>query len=292
MVSIETRSKRSEAVGWSACTRIVAAAMAVPEGSAGGAGERLRLPVLEAQIDVIGMAEAVQRIGRWAARRESRSVCICNAHSVVLSVHDARFRAAVSKADLATPDGAPVAWMLRRQGARDQARVSGPDLMLAYLAQAEQRGESIYLYGSTGDTLARLEAALRQSFPRLRIAGSHSPPFRALSREEDDAAVAHINASGAATVWVSLGCPKQELWMEAHRGRVRGVMIGVGAAFDFHAGTLRRAPPWMQQRGLEWLHRLLGEPRRLWKRYLVTNLLFVLYAARQFAFRRSRAPRT
>jgi len=138
--------------------------MAVPEGSAGGAGERLRLPVLEAQIDVIGMAEAVQRIGRWAARRESRSVCICNAHSVVLSVHDARFRAAVSKADLATPDGAPVAWMLRRQGARDQARVSGPDLMLAYLAQAEQRGESIYLYGSTGDTLARLEAALTERY--------------------------------------------------------------------------------------------------------------------------------
>ncbi len=125
-----------------------------------------------------------------------------------------------------------------------------------------------------------------KAFPDLQIAGTASPPFRALTEEEDEAEVARINASGAGTVWVSLGCPKQEKWMAQHKDRVQAVMIGVGAAFDYHAGTITRAPVWMQNTGLEWLHRLFSEPRRLWRRYLVTNTLFILLVTRQLLFGR------
>jgi len=180
---------------------------------------------------------------------------------------------------MATPDGAPIAWMLRRLGFPDQPRISGTDLMRAYLAQASQRAEPIFLFGGTEEALAALQRNLRAEFPALVIAGAISPPFRPITPEEDAAMVAQINASGARTVWVGLGCPKQEKWMLAHRGRVQAVMLGVGAAFDFISGTKARAPAWVQGLGLEWLHRLASEPGRLWKRYLVTNTLFVLGAA-------------
>ena len=239
------------------------------------------LPVLDVPIDVIAPAAAVQRIAAWARRRESRVVCICNAHSVVTARQDPAFMRVLREADMATPDGAPVAWMLRRQGAQGQVRVSGPDLMLDYLAHAAAVGESIFLYGSAPDTLERLQAALLARWPALHIAGAISPPFRLPSAAEDSRIVEQINASGAATVWVSLGCPKQEHWMAQHRHRVKAVMLGVGAAFDFHAGTVARAPTWMRERGLEWLHRLYSEPRRLGRRYATTNSLFVAGAVRQ-----------
>jgi N-acetylglucosaminyldiphosphoundecaprenol N-acetyl-beta-D-mannosaminyltransferase len=242
---------------------------------------RQTLPVLGAPIDVLSASTALQRISAWAQGHQSRYVCICNAHSVVTTRQDAAFAAAVAGADMATPDGAPVAWMLKRLGARQQTRVSGPDLMLDYCAHASRTGQSIYLFGSTPDTLAALKAELLRRWPALRIAGVESPPFRTPTADEDAASVQRINASGAGTVWVSLGCPKQELWMAAHRGRVQAVMVGVGAAFDFHAGTVARAPAWMRENGLEWLHRLVSEPGRLWKRYLVTNTAFVMGAARQ-----------
>jgi N-acetylglucosaminyldiphosphoundecaprenol N-acetyl-beta-D-mannosaminyltransferase len=156
--------------------------------------------------------------------------------------------------------------------------------MWKYCALAAHRGESIYLYGGEPETLGTLQRRLVQEFPGLRVAGAYSPPFRTLTAAEDATAVASINASGAGTVWVSLGCPKQETWMAAHRGRVNAVMIGVGAAFDYHAGTVRRAPLPVQRLGLEWLYRLISEPRRLWRRYLITNTLFVLGAARQLMF--------
>jgi N-acetylglucosaminyldiphosphoundecaprenol N-acetyl-beta-D-mannosaminyltransferase len=242
---------------------------------------RRTLPVLGAPIDVVTPDDAVQRIGGWAAARESRYVCICNAHSVVTAARDERFGTTIANADLTTPDGAPVAWMLRRQGASSQRRVSGPDLMLEYCEFAARSGESIFLYGSTPATLSALQAHLRQRWPGLRVAGAIAPPFRPATPEEDAADIERINASGAGTVWVSLGCPKQELWMAEHRGKVKAVMIGVGAAFEFHAGKVARAPLWMQSSGLEWLHRLIQEPRRLWLRYLVTNSFFMLGAAKQ-----------
>lgn len=243
--------------------------------------KRVRAPVLGASIDVVGWDNALSRISTWAAARESRYVCICNVHSVVTAGQDAAFGRIVEAADMATPDGAPVAKMLRILGFPDQQRINGPDLMWKYCEQAALRGESIYLYGGLPTTLKLLQQRLKAAFPGLIIAGAYSPPFRSATAEEDEVDVARINSSGAGTIWVSLGCPKQEQWMAAHRGRVKGVMIGVGAAFDYHAGTIKRAPKWMQNAGLEWLHRLCSEPRRLWKRYLVTNTIFLAKAMRQ-----------
>ena len=250
--------------------------------------------VLGVPIDAISWVNALAKIFQWALNKESRVVCICNVHSVVTASQDEAFGRVVHKADMVTPDGAPVAWMLRRLGHGGQQRINGPDLMWRYCEASQGMdcraavamkggadGLAIFLYGSSEETLAKLKVKLLTAFPALNIAGAISPPFRALSPDEDATIVAQINASGAGVVFVSLGCPKQELWMAAHRGRIRAVIIGVGAAFDYHAGTTKRAPKWMQDCGLEWLHRLVSEPRRLWKRYLVTNTLFVLGAARQ-----------
>ena len=237
--------------------------------------------VIGSPIDTVTWSQTLERLSGWAAAGQSRYVCICNVHSVVTARQDEVFSDVIRKADMATPDGAPVAWLMRRLGSLGQERINGPDLMWRYCAEAARRNESIYLYGGQQRTLDILQRTLLAHFPGLMIAGAYSPPFRALTPEEDTAVVEAINASGAGTVWVSLGCPKQEKWMAEHRGRINAVMIGVGAAFDYHAGTIQRAPRWMQRNGLEWLHRLCSEPRRLWKRYLVTNSLFIYYAGRQ-----------
>lgn len=242
---------------------------------------RERHDVIGAKIDAVYWGGAVATLLRWASARESRYVCACNVHSVVTAQRDGRLAASVRGADMVVPDGAPVAWLMRKSGVDAQQRVSGPDLMWRYFAAAAVYGESIFLLGGTADTLARLKARIEATFPGLRVIGTHSPPYRTLSVEEDSALVQLLNDSGATTIWVALGCPKQEIWMAEHRDRVRSVMIGVGAAFGFHAGTVRRAPAWMQRLSLEWLHRLLSEPRRLWRRYLTTNTLFIVAAARQ-----------
>ncbi|PTQ81042.1 N-acetylglucosaminyldiphosphoundecaprenol N-acetyl-beta-D-mannosaminyltransferase [Nitrosospira multiformis] len=247
--------------------------------------ERLTTTVLHTPIDVLTWVTAIGRIQHWAALRESRYVCICNVHSVVTATQDTFFQKVLYAADMATADGAPIAWMLRHRGFLQQQRINGPDLMWRYCEEAARRGESIYLYGSSPETLNALQDRLIKTFPRLKIAGAVSPPFRPLTDEEDQAEVARINNSGAGTVWVSLGCPKQEKWMASHKGRVNAVMIGVGAAFDYHAGTITRAPLWMQKAGLEWLVRLIHEPRRLWKRYLITNTLFIWFTLHQLFFK-------
>jgi N-acetylglucosaminyldiphosphoundecaprenol N-acetyl-beta-D-mannosaminyltransferase len=242
--------------------------------------------VLGATIDALSWDDAMNRLLGWARGRESRYVTICNVHVVVSASRDAAYRAVINAADMATPDGAPVAWMLRRQGFAGQPRISGPDLMWALCERAAQEHLPIYCYGSTEATLALLEQRLLAVFPNLRITMA-SPPFRTLTAAEDAAAVERINTSGAGIVFVGLGCPKQERWMAEHRGKINSVMIGVGAAFDFHAGTVQRAPAWMRDHGLEWLHRLASEPRRLWKRYLLTNTLFIVGVARQLLSWRS-----
>jgi N-acetylglucosaminyldiphosphoundecaprenol N-acetyl-beta-D-mannosaminyltransferase len=242
---------------------------------------RERQSVIGAPIDVVYWGGAVATLLRWAAAGERRYVCACNVHSVVTAQRDPALAGAVRDADMVLPDGAPVAWLMRRSGFAAQQRVSGPDLMWRYFAAAAPYGESIFLYGASDDMLRRLSARIAAKFPGLRIAGTHAPPFRALTPDEDQAVVDMINASGATTVWIALGCPKQEVWMAEHRERIGAVLVGVGAAFAFHAGVMRRAPRWMQRLSLEWLHRLLSEPRRLWRRYLTTNTVFVLAAMRQ-----------
>lgn len=248
-----------------------------------GAAVRTGALVMGSHIDAIQWDDVIARIASWGALHQSRYVTLCNVHSVVTASQDTDFAQAIAAADLALPDGAPVAWALRREGHRQQQRINGPDLMWRYLATAEQKGQTVYFYGSTERTLALLQAKLQQSFPALHIAGMSSPPFRALSEAEDQADVDLINQSGAHVVFIGLGCPKQEAWMQAHKGRVNAVMLGVGAAFDYHAGTTQRAPLWMQKAGLEWLHRLASEPRRLAKRYLVTNTLFVVHMLKAMA---------
>lgn len=242
---------------------------------------RTTIPVIGVPIDALSWHEALSRLAKWSKARESRYVSICNVHSVVTAQRDAVFGSVLHEADMATPDGAPVAWLMRRLGRPDQERINGPDLMWRYCAEAAKREESIYLYGGKPEVLAILRSRLPEQFPGLKITGAYSPPFRPLTKDEDEAIVAEINSSGAGTVWISLGCPKQEKWMAEHRGRVKAVMVGVGAAFDYHAGSIKRAPLWMQKAGLEWLHRVCSEPRRLWKRYLITNSLFIYYASRQ-----------
>ncbi len=242
---------------------------------------RQRQDVIGAKIDVVYWGGAVATLLRWASARESRYVCACNVHSVVTAQSDERLAASLRSADMVVPDGAPVAWLMRKTGVDAQQRVSGPDLMWRYFAAAAVYGESIFLLGGDPETLVRLQARIEETFPGLRVVGTHSPPYRPLSSEEDAMLVKMLNDAAATTVWVALGCPKQEIWMAEHRERVHAVMVGVGAAFGFHAGTVRRAPEWMQRASLEWLHRLASEPGRLWRRYLTTNTLFIVAAARQ-----------
>ena len=235
-----------------------------------------REAVLGAPVNAVSWAEAVNYIFRWAQRQESRTVCICNVHSVITALRNLSHADAIRFADLVTPDGGPITWMLRRKGHGDQERISGPDLMWTCCRRASELGTRMFLYGGAPATLRGLEQRLRREFPGINIVGAFSPPFRRLTADEDAAVVDMINSSGARIVWVGLGCPKQEAWMHAHRGRVIAVMLGVGAAFDFHSGVVRRAPLWMQRNGLEWLHRLSQDPRRLAMRYLMANSMFVV----------------
>lgn len=238
--------------------------------------------VFGSAIDVLTWEQTLARISGWAALRESRYVCICNVHSVMTARYDEYLRHVLNSSDMATPDGMPVAWMLRLRGIRKQRRINGPDLMWKYCKLAEKTGQPVYFYGGATETLDALRVRLLGAFPALQIAGLFSPPFRPLGEEEEMKIVEMINRSGAGVVFVGLGCPKQEIWMAQQRGKIHAVMIGVGAAFDYHAGTLKRAPQWMQHAGLEWFYRLMKEPRRLWRRYLVTNSLFLFHMFGEF----------
>jgi N-acetylglucosaminyldiphosphoundecaprenol N-acetyl-beta-D-mannosaminyltransferase len=238
---------------------------------------RNTIPILDCHVDAVTWEQILDRIEQWSISGESRYVCLCNVHSIVTAKQSVMFRSAINEADAVTCDGMPLAWYVRRHGYADQKRISGPDLMWRYCHQAATRSIPIFLYGATPLTLEKLSLRLRQAHPGLIIAGSYAPPFRELTPQEEQEVRERIHSSGAKTVFVGLGCPKQELWMQRQRGELRAVMLGVGAAFDYHAGVVKRAPSWMQNNGLEWFYRLCAEPKRLWRRYLVTNSLFIYY---------------
>lgn len=240
-----------------------------------------RFLVLGTGINSLTWDTAIAQICAWAETSTSRYICICNVHSVVTAKRNLEFRMILNGADMATADGAPIAWVISRLQGRKQERINGPDLMWKYLAKAEQLQQRPFFYGGSEQTLHKLIAVIQNKFPNLEIAGSYSPPFRPLSADEELANINAINQSGANLVFVSLGCPKQERWMAAHCGKIQAVMVGVGAAFDYHAGTVKRAPLSWQRHGFEWLYRLMMEPRRLFKRYMLTNTLFVLAIAKQ-----------
>ncbi len=248
--------------------------------------------VLNVFISATAYDEAVEAIAVAARHRQPAVVSLHAVHALVTASSDARLREAVNGFEMVAPDGQPVRWALNwLHGVRLADRVYGPELMLRLCSRAAQEGINVYLYGSTPAVIDALYRQLPARFPGLVIAGAESPPYRALTPEEDDAVVQRINASGAAMVFIGLGAPKQDWFAHEHRGRVAAVQICVGAAFDFHAGTLPMAPAWMQRAGLEWLFRLTREPKRLWKRYLATNSLFLLKLAAAMAKPRATATR-
>jgi N-acetylglucosaminyldiphosphoundecaprenol N-acetyl-beta-D-mannosaminyltransferase len=235
-----------------------------------------RFDVLGVGISAVSLAGAGSEIERWLDERERHYVCVTNVHTVMECQRDPELMRVHNDSGMTTPDGMPIVWCGKWAGASGITRVYGPDLMLEMCGRLAGSAHSMFLYGTTPRTLELLEARLRSDFPGLQIAGRYAPPFRDLSPAEDADVVALINASGADLVWVGLGAPRQERWMADHIDRLTAsVLIGVGAAFDFHAGTVRQAPLWMQRHGLEWLFRLFREPRRLWRRYLRTNPAFV-----------------
>lgn len=232
------------------------------------------------RVDATSYADAVQRILDWAGRGESRYVCCANVHSVMESFDSPSFRACMNSADLVTSDGVPLVWGLRKLGVSSATRVYGPDLTPAVLRAADRAGLRVGFYGGKPDTLQRLTELTNREYPGL--VGFHfSPPFRELTPEEDRVMVDRINASGVQILFVGLGCPKQERWMADHKDRVRAVMLGVGAAFDFLTGAKAQSPALLQTAGLEWLFRLCVEPKRLWRRYLKHNPRFVAHFAAQ-----------
>lgn len=243
--------------------------------------------ILDVRVDATTSADAVARVLSWAGSAESRYVCAANVH-VVMEAHDSpAFLAVVNAADLVTPDGMPLVWMLRRLGARGAQHVRGPDLTLSICAAAQAQRVPVGFYGGLPERLRNLVEMMHARFPSLEIAYAYAPPFRPLSRTEDEEISRRVEASGARILFVGLGCPKQEWWMAQHRGRMRTVMVGVGAAFQMHAGLVRQAPVWMQAAGLEWVFRLWSEPR-LWSRYLKHNPRFAALAAMQaLGWRRS-----
>lgn len=243
--------------------------------------------VVGSPVTALPSAEQLETIVTWAAERASRMVCVANVHMLMEARWDEAFGKLLKEADMVTPDGTPLVWMMRRLGAPEQDRVAGMDMLPALCRLAAERGLGVFFLGSTSETLARMRERLEAECPGLRIAGMESPPFRPLTDEEDRALVERIKASGAQLVLVSLGCPKQERWMEAHRELLPAVLIGLGAAFPVYAGTQGMAPQWMRESGLEWLYRLGQEPRRLFKRYWCTNLPFMWLAFRQLSLRRS-----
>lgn len=235
-----------------------------------------RTNVLGVGVSAVNLTQALETIDGWISTGEQHHVCITGVHGVMESQRDEVLRLIHNRAGLVTPDGMPLVWLSRLGGHKHVDRVYGPDLMLACCAHSESTGHRHFFYGGGEGVPELLATRLKERFPHLAVVGTFSPPFRPLTPEEDEELVRRINESGADIVWVGLSTPKQERWMSDHLGRIAApVMIGVGAAFDFHAGLKRQAPRWMQRSGLEWSFRLLTEPRRLWRRYLVNNPAFV-----------------
>jgi N-acetylglucosaminyldiphosphoundecaprenol N-acetyl-beta-D-mannosaminyltransferase len=238
----------------------------------------IRVDILGTSIATTSYAEVLEAIGRPPADR-AQLFAFCNVHSVMTARRDHDVRAALDLMDTASPDGMPLVWVLRRRGRSNQTRVYGPDLMELAFPYGVDLGWEHFFFGTTDETLDRLTDSARRLAPGVRIVGRYAPPYRPLTPAEGDDIIDRIRGSGANVVWVGLGMPKQELWMQSVRERLPGIsLMGVGAAFDLLSGTVPQAPDWIQDRGLEWAYRLWREPRRLWRRYLINNPSFLFLA--------------
>lgn len=237
--------------------------------------------ILKTDINVTNMSDTINYITENLDALRGNYICVSNVHTTVMSFRDAKYRKIQNGGAMALPDGQPLSIVSRMRGYHNARRVPGPDLMPAILKLSEEKGYTHYFYGSTEDTLSELKKAILKAYPALQIAGMYAPPFRELTKEEDEQIVAKINESKPDFVWVALGAPKQEIWMYDHKDRVNGLMIGVGAAFDFIAGTVKRAPMWMQKLCLEWVFRIIQDPKRMIPRYLNTNFAFLYHTHRE-----------
>ena len=238
--------------------------------------------ILGTKINVTDMEKTVSYIAQHLKELKGHYICVSNVHTTVTAYRDEEYRDVQNNAAMNIPDGKPLSIVQRRSGFREAGRVPGPDLMPEIFSISEDKGYRHYFYGSRQETLDALREKLMKQYPRLKIVGMYSPPFRPMSEEEDAETVKKINACRPDFIWIGLGAPKQEKWMAAHDGKVCGVMLGVGAGFDFHAGTIRRAPLWMQEFCMEWLFRIGQDPKRLLPRYLDTNFSFVFYLFREW----------
>ena len=243
-----------------------------------------RVNVLGVGVSVLNLTTAADALAKAIERKEKGYVCVTGVHGVSEAQTDPAFRCILNNSFLNTPDGMPMVWMGRIQGFKEMGRVYGPDLMLSVCEMSAKRGFTHFLYGGAEGVAPQLKSRLEQRFPGLRIVGTYTPPFRPLTTQEFEALAEVVSRLRPDFFWVGLSTPKQEKFIAEHFARLEAtIFIGVGAAFDFHTGRVRQAPRWIQRGGVEWLFRLGCEPRRLWKRYLKNNPLFILRAFAQLA---------
>lgn len=241
--------------------------------------------VINAPVSIGSVSEHANEIVAKCEDSRSSYVCVANVHMITEARRDDKLRNVLENAFIVTPDGLPLVWSLKQQGIKGVKRVTGTDLTLELCKLAEKRQIPVGFYGSTVDTLSALRDRLSDQYPALKVAFYAPPPWLPLEPTVDLTVVDFINKSGAKIVFVGLGCPKQEYWMAAYSPHLSAVLIGIGAAFNFIAGTVKRAPVWLQNMGLEWLHRLCMEPRKTWKRYATTNPVFIWMVMKEY-FRR------
>ena len=231
--------------------------------------------ILGVNIAAINMKWLLDFIEKNIKKLSGEYICVSNVHTTVMSYEDESYKNIQNSAILALPDGGPLSSVGRKRGFKEMQRTTGPDFMEEILKISVEKGYKHYFYGSTDETLNQMKEVLAKKYPGLNIVGMYSPPFRALTPEEDAEIINKINDSNPDFVWVGLGAPKQEIWMYNHQDKIKGLMIGVGAAFDFHAGNIKRAPKWMQNCNLEWFYRLMQQPKKLFSRYFKTNFKFI-----------------
>jgi N-acetylglucosaminyldiphosphoundecaprenol N-acetyl-beta-D-mannosaminyltransferase len=243
--------------------------------------ERERVRVVSLDTDVVDHEYAIERVTELVKKGNGGYVCFSTVHMVMESYDSPEFAAKVNGADMIVTDGMPIVWMQKLQKHGGGSRVRANDLMILLCERAERDGLKVGFYGGRPDVIEAIRARAKRDFPDLKIVYAYSPPFRSLTPDEDESVTREINAANPDILFMGLGCPKQENWMSAHRDRIKAVMLGVGASFDFFAGNVKESPAWLGRLGLEWLYRLIQEPGRLWRRYLILNPRFVWHALRQ-----------
>jgi N-acetylglucosaminyldiphosphoundecaprenol N-acetyl-beta-D-mannosaminyltransferase len=237
-----------------------------------------RIDVIGVPITALLLENQIETMIAWAKERSSRVVCVANVHMLMEAYWDDSFHSILREADIVAPDGMPLVWVMRLVGRKYQDRAAGMDIFLLACRKAVKEDVGIYLLGCTEEVLERMRYKLQEDFPGLKLAGAESLPFRPLTEDEDAELIERVNTSQAGLTFIALGCPKQEIWMASHKDKIQSVMLGVGGVFPVYAGTQKRAPLWIRESGLEWLYRLVQEPRRLWGRYQKTIPPFIWLA--------------